>query len=885
MSNPHHLRVEHLEAPLGLYVRRPRLSWSLPTAASGQLAYQVRAGEWDSGWVDSDQSILIPYSGPDLQSGQRVEWQVRVRTELGESGWSQPSSWEMGLLEPEDWSARWIEPREDGDPPAAGERPAQLLRRDFTVSKPITRARLHATAHGIYEAFLGGRRVGDLELTPGYSAYRDILHVQTYDVTGLVTQGAGTLALVLSDGWFRGRNGAMRIADFYGTRTAALCELRLDHPDGSTTVIGTDELWTSSTAVITAADLMDGERHDLRRVQPGWSAPEFDDAHWSKVSVVTYGLYADFARLTASPAPPVRAIEELPPVSASTLPSGTQIIDLGQNINGRLRLTVPAGDTLTLTHGEALDPGGDLTTDHLRGVDWQSGQPLPIGQIDVVTANAEWDAVFEPRHTTHGFRYVRVEGASRPITAATGVIVHTDLRRTGRFRCSDDRINRLHQIADWAFRGNACDIPTDCPQRERAGWTGDWMLFVPTATLLYDVAGFSVKWLRDLAADQWDNGCLSNFAPDPAGRQVQDLPPEILDHFAGSSAWGDASVIVPWELYRAYGDLDILHEFRPMMVRWLDFAVERARTRRHPDRVARSAEPAAHEKFLWDAGFHWGEWCEPGAEPEAFRTADQGAIATAYLYRSAALLSRISSLTGHDADAGRYAELAGKVLQAWRSEFIAADGSLSPPTQATYVRALAFRLVPDDLRAATVNRLVDLIRAAGTHVGTGFLATPYLLPVLADTGHLDLAYDLLFQDSEPSWLTMIDRGATTVWEEWNGIDEHGTPHGSLNHYSKGAVIRFLHTHTAGIRQAPDDELSAGPDTAAYRRFLIEPRPGGGITHAEASLDTPYGAIAVSWRIVGEAFELTATVPPGTRADVRLPDGRSYHATPGTRTYR
>ncbi|WP_236703544.1 alpha-L-rhamnosidase-related protein [Lentzea aerocolonigenes] len=375
--------------------------------------------------------------------------------------------------------------------------------------------------------------------------------------------------------------------------------------------------------------------------------------------------------------------------------------------------------------------------------------------------------------------------------------------------------------------------------------------------------------MRDLAVDQWDNGCLTNFAPDPGGRAVQHLPAEILDQFAGSSGWGDASVIVPWELYLVYNDLAVLAEFRPMMTRWVDFAAERARTRSHPSRTAQ----APHHEFVWDGGFHWGEWCEPDVDEEAFRTADHGAVATAYLYRSASLLSRICALTGHPHDAGRYALLAANTLNAWHKEFIADDGSLIPNTQATYVRALAFGLVPDDLRAATADRLVELIRAAGTHLGTGFLATPYLLPVLADTGHLGVAYELLFQDTAPSWLTMIDRGATTIWEHWDGLDEHGTPHASLNHYSKGAVVSFLHCYTAGIRLRED--------SPGYRHFEVRPQPGGGLTWAEAELDSVHGRTTSQWHITDDLFHLSVTVPPGTTATATMPDGRSFTAGPGT----
>jgi alpha-L-rhamnosidase len=425
----------------------------------------------------------------------------------------------------------------------------------------------------------------------------------------------------------------------------------------------------------------------------------------------------------------------------------------------------------------------------------------------------------------------------------------------------------------WSFRGNACDIPTDCPHRERHGWTGDWQVFVPTAAFLYDVGGFSTKWLRDVAADQWPDGTIANVSPSPRN-EGRGGP---IAHLNGSAGWGDAAVIVPWELYRAYGDVQILDELWPTMVRWLERAERMARERRHPSRIERSAEPAPHERYLWDTGFHWGEWLEPGDGPgpmDQFVAADKGDVATAFLAHSAGLMSRIATLVGRDDDAARYAELSGRVRAAWQLEYLDADGRLTPDTQANHVRALAFDLVPDDLRPALADRLVELIRKADTHLGTGFLATPYLLPVLADAGHLDVAYELLLQETGPSWLAMVDRGSTTVWESWHGVDDDGVPHDSLNHYSKGAVVSFLHRYTAGIELVEP----------AYRRFRVRPRPGGGLTAAEGAHESPYGRIESSWQLSGTSFDLRVVVPAGTAAEVVLPDGRVDGAGPGTHTY-
>jgi alpha-L-rhamnosidase len=789
---PDHLRVEHLATAFGIDTTRPRLSWWLPDGAGRQAGYRIRADNgWDTGHVRSDESVLVGYGGPPLGSGARVSWQVKVWTEHGESQWSQPHCFELG--------------------------------------HPAVRARLYATAHGLYEAFLNGVRVGDAELTPGFTEYRERLQVQAYDITALLRPGRNALGAILSDGWFRGQVGLPRAHDQWGSELGFLAQVVAWFADGSTEAAGTGAGWRGAQSHINAADLIAGQSADLRRQPEGWSEPGFDAAGWEAVNVTGDG----YANLVASPAPPVRAVAELAAVTVRRVPRG-QVFDLGQNINGwvRLRDLGPAGTAITLTHAEAVEMGGDVTTQHLDVNLPFLAAPLPAGQVDRVVSAGRPAEAFQPRHTTHGFRYVRVEGHPRPLAASdlTGVVVHTDLTRTGWFRCSDERVNCLHEAAVWSFRGNACDIPTDCPTRERAGWTGDWQVFVPAAAFLYDVAGFTTKWLRDLAAEQWSSGVVANLAPSPPAESEGGF----LAEMNGSAGWGDASVIVPWEIYRAYGDRRLLEEQWPSMAAWLGYVERAAAGARHPDRAARRPEPLPYERYLWDSGFHFGEWLVPGTdlkgpqEFEAFRRSDKADVATAYFARSAALMGQIAAVIGRAGDAQRYRDLADRVRAAWQAEFIGPDGRLHPDTQANHVRALAFGLVPAELRAAVVARLVALIRAAGTHLATGFLATPQLLPVLADTGQLDIAYELLFTDTVPSWLYMIDRGATT---------------------------------------------------------RIEPQPGGGITWAQARHDSPYGRIESAWRLDAGQFELSLTVPPGTTAEVVLPDGSRRTAAPGRHTLR
>jgi alpha-L-rhamnosidase len=874
---PVRLRTNQLADAFGVTTAAPRFSWTPPPGTVRQAAYQLSTSNgWDSGRVDSDAHSFVPYGGPDLGSRDRFDWTVRSWNEDADgtevlSGWSGPMSVELGLLTAADWSAQWIGPDERGLPdktkaPGPGHRPGYALYRDFTVSAVPDRARAYATAHGIYELFLNGQRVGDQQLTPGSTSYHSTLQVQAFDIAPLLRPGANTVRAVLTDGWFRGSFGFTRDADMYGTQTAFLAQLELES-GGGRTVIGTDGSWRVSATEILSADLMAGQRVDFRR-----------DHEPTGHAVLREG---SLSTLTGPVAPPTRIVAELVPVSITRLGNGHQVVDLGQNINGWVRLSRlgAAGTEATLVYGEILGADGDVTQEHLRPLDFKNpGQFLAAGQVDSVVSAGTPGEVFEPRHTVHGFRYVSVRGLAGALRPGdiVGCMVQTDLERLGTFSCSDGRLNKLHAMVDWSFRGNACEVPTDCPQREKAGWTGDWQLFVPTAAYLYDVAGFTRKWLNDVRADQWDNGVVANISPSP-GPHVTGA--EFMAFTNGSAGWGDAIVMVPWEIYLATGDTGILAENWEAMNRWLGFVRRAAEGNRHPDRAASRLTRGDHEQYLWDTGFHFGEWMEPGGPaPDLFasRAADNGIVATAYYRHSSAIMARIAAVLGRADEARELRDLSGNVRGAWQEEYLRADGTVRGGTQANCVRALAFGLVPDSARAAVTGQLAALVGEAGTHLGTGFLATPYLLPVLAENGRLELAYELLMQDSAPSWLVMVDRGATTMWEDWNGVGPDGNAKGSLNHYSKGAVASFLHRYTAGLRQAPG--------SAGWERIIIEPRPGAGLTSASTSHRGPQGPIEVRWIIDDGVLTLTATVPSGTTADVRLPGEAAAVVGPGTHIF-
>jgi len=862
---PTRLLVEHGPRPLGVGVSQPRLSWQSP---AGQLAYQVEAtidgAVRTAAPAEHDAPFLRPWPFPPLGSRSRVSWRVRVRSEAGWSGWSAAAEFETGLLEVSDWRGRFIAGTDPKPLPPRGERGAMYFLRRFTVPAPTPAwARVYATAHGIYELHLDGIRLGDLELTPGFTAYRSHLEVQAYDISELLTPGEHELVATVTDGWWRGATGTVHMDCCYGTSLALLAQIEFAGQPGGRIVIPSDGSWQASAdGPIRAADLMEGERVDQTASIDGWTP----------ATIVT----APRPELTASPAPPVRRVQEYRPVSVTRLDSGAQVVDLGANINGWVRLSGAAlgqvGNRVKLRHGERLGDDGDVDAGHL-GADVPGLGLVPVGMVDEVVSAGPGAPDFEPRHTTHGFQFVSISGARDLSTDdVTGMMVHTDLRRTGWFSCSDARLNALHEATVLSFRGNACDIPTDCPTRERAGWTGDWQLFVPTAAFLYDVAGFSDRWLRDLAADQWEDGRVPSWIPDNMYQRRNGRLGEIT----GSAGWGDAAVHVPYQIWQSYGDTQILARQFDSMRAWVHFALRRAAGGRHPSRTAARPQPAAHERYLWDTGFHWGEWLEPGADivaslqPEL----DKADVATAYLYRSVATLAEVAGLLGKSAHSTHYRMIAARVRDAWQSEFVAPDGAVTPASQANLARALAFGLVNDRDRQRVAADLAELVRAAGDHLGTGFLATPFLLPALADHGHLDVAYDLLLQTSPPSWLHMIESGATTVWENWEGLDADGK--GSLNHHSKGAVISFLHTHVAGLRPVPD--------VPAWREFEVRPCPGGGITSAQARLDTPYGPVGAAWRIEDRTFTLDVQVAPGTHARITLPGGTPKTCGPGDHTF-
>ncbi|MFF7445974.1 MULTISPECIES: family 78 glycoside hydrolase catalytic domain [unclassified Streptomyces] len=842
------MSFEHLSDGLGIGVHAPRLTWTLPPGTGRQEAYELELDRSGSphrtGRVDSAAQVLVPWPGEPLNSRERVTVRVRVwAAGVAEpSGWSEPSTVEAGLLDPADWAAVPVGAGWDEDP-HADRRPARV-RKDFRLDRPVARARLYVTAHGLHEVEINGRRVGDEILAPGWTVYPHRLRYRTHDVTDHLTEGANTIGAWLGDGWYRGRygfDGGTR--NIYGTDQCLIAQLEVTYDDGTTRVIATDRTWTAAPGPILSSGLYEGETFDARLHDLGWATPRTSDAPWPPVHVHN----RDPHTLVAPQGPPVRCTAEVAPVTITRKDDGGYVIDFGQNLVGRLRVTAdgPAGTEVTLRHAEVLQ-NGELATRPLR----------EATSTDVLTLAGNGPLTWEPRFTLHGFRYAEISGwpGELPPDAVTARVYHTDMRRTGWFECSDSLVNRLHENVVWSMRGNFVDIPTDCPQRdERLGWTGDIQVFAPTASFLYDCAGMLDSWLTDVGLEQLPDGTVPWYVPVIPGEPM-------WTPIRPGAAWGDVATLTPWTLYRRFGDVEILRRHYPTARRWVDL-------------VERLAGPGR----LWDTGFQLGDWLDPAAPPDdpaAGRT-DRYLVATAYFAHSSRHLALAADLLGKNEDAERYAHLADEVTAAFRRRYVSSTGRMTSDSPTAYALAIAFGLLTEEQLRAAGDRLAELVLADEARIATGFVGTPLICDALTQTGHLDVAYRLLTQTECPSWLYTVKQGATTIWERWDSLRPDGTlnPGGmtSFNHYALGAVADWLHRVVGGIAEA----------APGYRQILFQPRPGGGITWARTRHETPYGTTELSWELADAGrMRARAVVPEGCSGVVRLPQCPPVAVGPG-----
>ncbi|MBP2328976.1 alpha-L-rhamnosidase [Kibdelosporangium banguiense] len=837
--------VEHLRDGLGLGTPRPRLSWLIEGDSPNwrQESYEIELerdfSRSTSGQIRSDESVLVPWPFPPLGSREQVRARVRVwgHDETAPTEWSEPLQLETGLLHANDWSALMVSPR------ATTER-LPVFRREFTVRDDLLQARLYVTALGVYEAEINGERVGDDVLAPEWTSYQHRLLYRTHDITTHLRDGPNAIGVMVADGWYRGRMGWTGRREVYGQDLGLLAQLELTYRDDSRETIATGADWSWGLGPVISSDLYDGEDYDARLLRDDWSIASDGPADWAPAEVLPF----DHSVLAAPESPPVRRTETIQPVRVIRSPAGRVLLDFGQNLVGRVQLTVagPAGHRIELRHAEVLEHG-ELGTRPLRSALARDVYTLRGGDTE------HW----EPRFTVHGFRYVEIGGwpskdGVPPVGAVRAVVCHTDMAATGTFTCSDPLLQRLHDNVVWSMRGNFLGIPTDCPQRdERLGWTGDIAAFAPTAGFLYDCAGMLSSWLRDLAADQEPGGKVPIFVPwvdvwHPGRRDVQAEP-----LMAG---WGDAATIVPWTLYQRFGDAGVLERQYSSAVAWTQALLSLD---------PRDPRSSSHQ---------FGDWLDPTAPPDrpGDGATDPALVLAAYQVRSLDMIAAMANALDRTRDAVKFQQLA-KDRRAVFAEFFASDGTAHRESQTSYALALVFDLLAPNQRRTAGDRLARLVLDSGHRIGTGFIGTPIICDALTSTGHLEAAYRLLQQTESPSWLHPVTLGATTVWERWDSMLPDGTINPgemtSFNHYALGSIADWMHRTVAGL----------APSAPGYREVLVAPKPGGTLSSAGATHRTPYGDVSVSWNLEGRLFTLCLKLPIGTTGWVALPDGSAERA--------
>jgi alpha-L-rhamnosidase len=830
------LRCENRIDPIGLDILFPRFSWQLESVERNQTqtAYEIRVGMkssknefWNSGKQISTQSAFVPYAGSALQSATTYYWQVRVWDKNGKvSDWSAPSYWQMGLLQPGDWKGKWIESGSDAD---SVNGPALLFRKDFTTSKKILSATAFITTHGMYEAFINGKRIGEAYLTPGWTSYSKRLQYQVYDVRDLLNTGGNAIGVTIGSGWYRTPLAWNNNRNLYGKKLALLFQLEINYADGTHETILTDSSWkTSDAGPVRNSEIYDGETYDARMEKPGWNSTGYNEKSWSPVSE------KDFPKntLIATYNEPVKKHENFKAVKSMKTPKGEQVIDFGQNLVGWETITVEGkpGDTIVVDHAEVLDKEGNFYTDNLRAAKSRN--------IYVLTGNKE---TLSPHFTFHGFRYVRLKGA--PVLSISATTLYSDMNPTGTFLCSNPLLNQLQHNIQWGQKGNFLDVPTDCPQRdERLGWTGDAQAFSRTASYNMDVHNFFSKWLKDVALDQTENGMVPFVVPNVLGPTA-----------GGSAGWADVSTIIPWNMWLAYGDVKILEDQYASMKAWVGYMQSHS------------------NDYLWNKGFHFGDWLfyRPGDDNDGrAAVTDKYLIAQCFFAHSTQLLINAATVLHKSDDVQQYSDLLKKVKDAFVKEYLTPSGRLVSSTQTAYTLSLQFDMLPESLRAQAAARLANNIQDYGSHLTTGFLGTPYLCHVLSRFGYDTVAYKLLLQDTYPSWLYPVKMGATTIWERWDGQKPDSsfqTPGmNSFNHYAYGAIGDWMYRNISGI-----DTYDDGP---GYKKIRIQPHPGGNLSYANGDYETLYGKLSVHWRIDSGKFIMDVEIPVNTTATVYVPAG-------------
>lgn len=890
-------KVCGMKHPIGL---GDKISFGWVTEADGhdlfQQSYHLRVREagsedvlWDSETVESQNSTAVPYEGPALSGHVPYEWMVEVALSNGECGESEWAGFELALL-PGERKAGWIEStlptaevkkagfslgdtKEEDFWTGEDRKSPTYFRREFECDDAIVKARLSVTSHGVYEAYINGTRVDDRILAPEYTSYYQHLLFQTYDVTSLLAQGGNAIGVIVGDGWWSGTVSGGENS-IYGLKHGLWLQLDITCQSGKRLCICSDKDFRCSSGPILFSDIFIGESYDATKELGDWNRFGFDDGSWKDVTV---GCEAECV-LCPQETPPVRVIERFAPKELIHAPNGDIILDVGANITGFLTVTMkaPGGTTIALRHTEVLDKDGN----YFHNLRFVNNLQQVTYKCKGITRDGELvEESYTPHFCWQGFRYVKVI-CNVPVTLEQFQVnvISSDNEVTGTFTCSNEKVNRLQENIVRSQKGNLISIPTDCPQRERAGWTGDAEVFCPTATFNQYMPNFMKKWMRDLAIDQKENGAIPQVVP----RNPHKYPTMMgADAMAG---WSDACVMIPYTIYRKYGDKEILRDNYEMMEKWVAYVTEQSKKNpfslKFNKNYRKNKELKRLSAHLWNSGFQYGDWLIPSLTSGNVLSIFKGAHVTGPLFASAyyakvtEMMAEIADVLGKKNDAKNYRKLNQNIRKAFRLLYIDEDGKITPDLQGCYVIALQFGLVPEDLKERCVGWLRKKIAENGGCQDTGFLSVPYLLGALSGNGHVKDAYDLLFQEKCPSWMYEINQGATTIWESWGAI-ENGQPKAcSYNHYAFGSVGAWMYANIGGLM-----ETSPG-----YKTFQVAPKMDARVSSAHTRYESVYGVIEIDWKREAKKFTLDVTVPVNTSCQVLLPDGSKKECGSGTYSF-
>ncbi len=820
----------------------PRISFTLTSDVPGDTLKTavIRCGDWQIETMDQINNVY----GGSMKPFTQYQVQIEATATSGQTAMAS-ADFETGRLDTP-WTAHWITDASYTFPDKASPVP-MTFRKHFKLPKPIRRAFVNATALGIYELNLNDAKVGSEYFAPGLTSYHHQIQYQTYDVTQSL-QVDNTLSAVVAGGWAVGSFTYGRKSKISADRQGFLCELHIEYADGTCEIIATDSSWeVTLKGPYTMAEWYNGETYD--------ATIALDKLSWKKADITKP---KGRPRLLAQYGAPVRVMGEMKPVAITKAPSGEMIYDFGQNFSGVISAKIKGkhGQVITIRHAEVLVKD-ELFVKSLR-----------TAKATATYTCVDGEQTYSPRLTYMGFRYVGVQGIESESIELSALVLHSDIPETGSFVCSNELINRLQENIRWGGKSNFVDIPTDCPQRdERQGWTGDIAVFASTACFNFDMSRFFDKWLMDMRSEQGRGGGIPMVLP-----KAGDSWPVLA-----TACWGDSCVLVPWAEYLARGNIDLLKKQYPTIKRFLKAAKWWS--------GLFSISPTG--RHIWRFPFHFGDWCAPEGTAKDWIAKGKW-VATAYFANSCGITAQIAELLGYAEDATYYKALQQKIIKAYRRAFTDSKGKLKKEFQTAYVLPLFFDMTKGSETTAMAQNLVDLVEKAGNHLATGFPGTPYLLFALSDNGQLSKAYELLLQESCPSWLYEIKAGGTTIWERWDALRPDGTVNTvdlndpesdsggmvSFNHYAGGAVGDWLYRRVAGIE----------PTSGGYKIFKIAPKPGGGLSFAKATHGCPYGTIESQWKIKQGVFEIELSVPFGTAAKVTLPDGQEFIASSGKHTY-